>query len=661
MRGPEPGSPVRLYTTGIAGAEIFRVSNIVRRTAAAAVTGITGVAALAAALTGAPQALAGGAGGASAASLRAQTDLARSAVVVEDVTAHGRTAEGYEGDEAPTGVDVHEQVSTADVIEAADTVADPAAAAGIGSRISTGCSDDGTSGNRVQAVYVVANDRPDRYNEVVNALKSYSAGVDAVFLASAAESGGRRQIRWVHDASCQPVVSHAVVAPADTVSFGSLQAALKAQGYSRGDRKYLLYTDAAVLCGVANVYTDTTPLQSNANNGGWAQYARVDAPCWQVGDHSVEAHELTHTLGAVLSFAPHASAAGHCTDESDVMCYSDGNGVVMTQSCPTTHEKLLDCHGDDYFNTNPAPGSALATNWNSANSSFLYDPPAPVIAAGTFDAGSSTVSVQPQVLSGQGWRIDWTGAGCTVGSARTDSASASAASVPISCAVAGTVTATLTQQDGRSVSATVPTTATPPVPSAPTAPAAPAPAAPAPTVPTAPTAAVSLTASAAPTGVRSGGRAVISGTATVNGAPAARQRIDLQRKVGLSWGRVATAWSSTLGTVSFPQTVQASTTFRLVTTGNPVATSRTVTVTVSTPAVRLRTSGLKVRGTVSPAKSGTQVRLLQADKLVASARTDARGGFTLTAPRAGTRYSVAVGSSRVAVSTPVSRPAAARR
>ena len=37
--------------------------------------------------------------------------------------------------------------------------------------------------------------------------------------------------------------------------------------------------------------------------GGYAQYARVDSGCWGYGDganqHSVEAHELMHTLGAV--------------------------------------------------------------------------------------------------------------------------------------------------------------------------------------------------------------------------------------------------------------------------------------------------------------------------------------------------------------------------
>ncbi|RKS72701.1 hypothetical protein CLV35_2950 [Motilibacter peucedani] len=632
------------------------MSTPLRRLATTAVTGVAGVAALVVAVSGLPGAAAADGTG-SYAALRAGTDAA--VQVVRDVEAHGRNAEGYEGDEAPAGVDVHDQVSTDALLVAADEVPDPGATTGIGSRISTGCSDDGVSGNRVQAVYVVASDRADRYDSVVGSLRQYAAGVDAVFLASAAEHGGRRQIRWVHDASCQLSVAHAVVAPSATASFASLTSAVAAQGYNRGDRKYLLYTDATVLCGVANVYTDTTAAQSNANNGGYAQYARVDAPCWAAGDHSVEAHELTHTLGAVLSFAPHVSAAGHCTDESDVMCYVDGPGVVMTQSCPTSHEKLLDCGGDDYFNTNPAPGSALAQNWNAANSSFLYDPPAPVISGGSWDAASGTVTVAPRVLSGQGWRIDWSGSGCTPANARTESSSPTAATVRATCPSGGTVTATLTQQDGRAAVATVATTVT----------TAPAPTSPAPTAPTAPTtptapaptaATAALSLSAAPTSVKAGGRVTLSGRLTVNGAAGPRTRVDLQRKVGSSWARVATAWSGSLGVVSFPQTVSAATAYRLVTIGTPAATSSVVTVAV-TPTVQVHASGLKVRGTVKPVKRGTVVRLVRGTRLVATARTDARGAFSLTLPRAGTNYSVVVRTDRAPRTTTISLRAAARR
>jgi hypothetical protein len=57
------------------------------------------------------------------------------------------------------------------------------------------------------------------------------------------------------------------------------------------------------------------------------------------------------------------------------MCYDDGGipnppgGLVKV--CPGAPENQIDCGGDDYFHTNPAAGSYLATHWNVARSQFL--------------------------------------------------------------------------------------------------------------------------------------------------------------------------------------------------------------------------------------------------------------------------------------------------
>ncbi len=101
---------------------------------------------------------------------------------------------------------------------------------------------------------------------------------------------------------------------------------------------------------------------------------RIDSGCWGLGSRgqSVEAHELMHSLGAVLPTAPNGTPAGHCDDDSDRMCYADGTPLLTLRSvCPTANEGLFDCGHDDYFHTAPRRGSYLATHWNAAASSFL--------------------------------------------------------------------------------------------------------------------------------------------------------------------------------------------------------------------------------------------------------------------------------------------------
>ncbi|HMN30845.1 MAG TPA: Ig-like domain-containing protein, partial [Caldilineaceae bacterium] len=49
----------------------------------------------------------------------------------------------------------------------------------------------------------------------------------------------------------------------------------------------------------------------------------------------------------------------------------------MQYPCAIMHDRLLDCNHDDYFHTNPPADSYLATNWNVANSAFLFIPNQP--------------------------------------------------------------------------------------------------------------------------------------------------------------------------------------------------------------------------------------------------------------------------------------------
>jgi hypothetical protein len=193
-----------------------------------------------------------------------------------------------------------------------------------------------------------------------------------------------------------------VVSPAGDFGFNATISELKAQGYNRTDRIYLAFVDttAAGTCGIGTLWSDDRPTSDNRNNAG-PSYSRVDAGCWS---GSVAAHELMHNLGGVQHSAPHASGGFHCIDEYDVMCYKDSSSSpAMRVDCAETWRNVtrFDCGHDDYFHTNPATGSYLASHWNSANNRFLVasadgpvDPglPPPVPPAPSVDAAPEPTS-----------------------------------------------------------------------------------------------------------------------------------------------------------------------------------------------------------------------------------------------------------------------------
>ena len=294
-------------------------------------------------------------------------------------------------DPAPSGVDVRRGRGT-------EQVAAEAAAGALG-RI--GCIGDGISDSRVQAIYAVAADRPDRSATVVPAIRSaYAPRVDWQFNQSAAETGSEAHVVFVTEPSgtgCTLSVAIVQLTAAGDDSFSNTMSELTARGFNRPDRKYLVWTDAEVLCGIGTVYADTRPDPAkNYNNRGYApMFARVDTACW----NHAEGHELMHTLGAVQVGAPHATANGHCVDEPDDMCYDDdGNGpATMIQTCGGRNDALFDCNHDDYFYAGTPPaGNWLATSWNTFNSSWLLRAPLPATGTTTTTSTStSTTLVSP--------------------------------------------------------------------------------------------------------------------------------------------------------------------------------------------------------------------------------------------------------------------------
>lgn len=290
-------------------------------------------------------------------------------------------------DPAPVGRDVRVPRSTAELRAEAGLAPMPSLPAttpgtttaptdGTGAIV---CSGDGVAGKRIEVLYVRPADKTDRFDSMKDALGQYAIGADRQLNASAAETGGSRHWRFVTDpdpagaAPCVLRITKVDVGSADDDSFDASVDAVKARGYNSASRKYLMFVESNVYCGIGSLYRDSQPGQTNINNGSYAQYARTDAACWNYA----EAHELMHNLGGVQDDAPNATPGFHCSDEADEMCYDDdGNGpVVMRSVCAGRDGSLFDCNHDDYFFAGTPPATNyLATHWNTAFSAFLIAP-----------------------------------------------------------------------------------------------------------------------------------------------------------------------------------------------------------------------------------------------------------------------------------------------
>lgn len=230
------------------------------------------------------------------------------------------------------------------------------------------CDGDGSTGNRVQVVYA-HGPGANRFAEYLPSFKKWAHDSDVIYNASATETGGVRHIRYVTESDCTVAVLNLEVPASAMQDFSATNQALAAQGLNRRDRKYMIFADSNVYCGIGSFAGDERPGPENSSNFG-PSYGRTDSGCW---GGSTPAHELGHNLGAVNNSAPHTSRGGHCVDEWDIMCYSDTPYYPQMQiHCPDrSSDDRLDCNHDDYFNTNPQPGSYLTTHWNIANNQFL--------------------------------------------------------------------------------------------------------------------------------------------------------------------------------------------------------------------------------------------------------------------------------------------------
>lgn len=273
-------------------------------------------------------------------------------------------------DPAPPGKDIKRDVKPVAVSPAAESGAVDTTGLATPGAPTFACDGDGYSGFRTQVLYVRASSSPDRFATYRASFLQWAWEADQIYRASAMETGGLRRVRFVHDESCTPTIGNVVLSASGDDNLSNTINQLQDAGYNRTDRKYLIFMDANVLCGVGTMVVDDRPGADNWNNLG-PDYGRIDAGCWS-GD--IAAHEHMHTMGGVQNSAPHASGGNHCTDEYDVMCYSDApNYPALQVSCPTASRdwSRFDCNYDDYFNANPPAGSYLALKWNTANNRFL--------------------------------------------------------------------------------------------------------------------------------------------------------------------------------------------------------------------------------------------------------------------------------------------------
>ena len=270
------------------------------------------------------------------------------------------------------------------------------------------CTGTGSDGPRVTLAYLYNPAVNDRSALFLPALRSAAGNIDRLMMVSSAAQShpSARRVRWQTDAGsagCQVKVtaikvSEPVVNGRDNQGYVN---ALRSAGLGpRADRSPLFVIAVADsstwkrrYCGI------TTNRQDDSRTGFYRNpgygYTDISPFCLQ---YEVMLHELAHYMGAVMRTAKNSTLGAHCNDGTDIMCYTD-SGARRTQRsvCPATAYHrfgLLDCNADDYFSTNPAPGSYLATRWNVADSPVLYRVDTP---AGAFPAIRSTSVASPLI------------------------------------------------------------------------------------------------------------------------------------------------------------------------------------------------------------------------------------------------------------------------
>src|SRR5436309_9582225 len=160
---------------------------------------------------------------------------ARCGAVTELHLPAGRWTCTHGADPAPPGVNIHRRYLAGPRpagLLLPDPLLDQRTAAAPDPRAN--CFGDGSSGERFQAIYARSSDHTDQWPAVIPDIRRFAAEADAVFKASAAESGAIRHARWQTDpATCLPTVDHVVLSPSGDDDLAHTITELTARGYTR--------------------------------------------------------------------------------------------------------------------------------------------------------------------------------------------------------------------------------------------------------------------------------------------------------------------------------------------------------------------------------------------------------------------------------------------
>jgi hypothetical protein len=227
-----------------------------------------------------------------------------------------------------------------------------------------------------KALYVHAQDQPDRYGQFLGEIRSMVKKSNG-FLYEESKAKGRPLQYRTHCTPSGAISVDTVRAEISSTRRDTLPIAqdyitvvnaVRRAGYTNPFAKYWIYYDGrypggAPIGGVASgALDDDRLLAENWNNFG-PGYGVYYGLSGDLGA-SVMMHEDAHTMGAVAVTSPNSSKGFHCNDGQDIMCYQDGGSASDAFTNNVCSRMQFDCNKNDYFNPKPPKGSYLAAQWN---------------------------------------------------------------------------------------------------------------------------------------------------------------------------------------------------------------------------------------------------------------------------------------------------------